>query len=786
LFEHNINDITKFDHNPFKQFSVALMLRRQIKEICLNKKTKMEIRTRNAIKKIAAIGSGALMAATCFGVAGLATDLSDYPAPFVADGKWVGMMAIGNDAATADLIGAVDIAATLAQVAGGTTGTTEIAGGVEEEVDLDTTLNAAFGSPLDDSDIDTLLDGDVDFADETLDVHEEVTLDAATPNIAISATGDADYGKDPVMEVGTGDVAYSYVFDETVDWEAGDTEVTDEEPLIIDFLGKSLTITDVTAGAPDEITAQVGEEFYLNVADTVTVLGKVVKLINVGDASAVVTVDGDQEVIAEGNTEKVNGLRINVKEVFSTDTMAERSASLIIGEDAFKTYADGNDFIIPCATPMTEDCDEDSPDWVWVIDMDNAGGTDTLGIVNDFTWNNDEDPVIAVGETLDFPDNYVWIQPKSLTVTDFGAYKIYFDDGIDLTDAEGGEDDETVFIIKGPSDDSLEIAGFETNTIYLWVDAGAAEINAYYKDDDGDITDSGLATADGDDADEDGVFFDFVYGDTTMRADVYAAAGAQPVLAIAVASGGDIGDLNTDAGDMYIAITTDDDLAGAPTIFEGMNTPEEAEATDVVLDYAANTEIGERDNPVLFAYGDYIATPEDTTDVDEVDLYVPDDQQTVNTLIGSTGTKVTVTGGAGTMSGVPIAKLDIEITDAKAQNLILVGGTAVNKLTAEALGVTYPTYGTDAGAVLGIAANQATLKLVENAFGGTNVALIVAGWEAADTRNAANVLKDYSAYSATLTGKQVVVTSTAGTITLSAPTVAAPIIPVLPIGNETV
>jgi len=726
----------------------------------------MEIRTRNAIKKIAAIGSGALMAATCFGVAGLATDLSDYPAPFVADGKWVGMMAIGNDAATADLIGAVDIAATLAQVAGGTTGTTEISGGVEEEVDLDTIISDTFGETLDDSDIDTLLDGDIEFADETLSVHEEITLDAVTPNIAISSTGDADYGKDPFMEVGTGDVAYSYVFDDVADWDGSvtaDQEVTEDEPLIVDFLGKTLTIT---AADDATVTAQVGEEFYMNVDDTVTVLGKVVKLINVGDDSAVVTVDGDQEVITAGNTEKVNGLRINVKEVFSTDTKAERSASLVIGEDAFKAYDDGDDFIIPCATPMTEDCDEDSPDWLWVIDMDSAG-TDTLGVVNDFTWDNEGDPVIGIGDTLKFPDNYVWIQPKSLTVTDFGAYKIYFDTGIDLTPADA-ETDASVFIVKGPTDDSLTIGGEETDEIILFM-TGVGTIEGFYVDDDNDIVVDGLGT-------NANIVFTLNYGDSEVDAAIVAEDDCDTTsnFDLVVDTNGD----GVDGADLEIC--TEDQVAGT---FSGLMTPEESEAEDAYFDATA---IGERDTDVLFQWGSYITNPEDSTNNDEIDMFVPDEQQTVNVLIGSVGTKVTTTGGAGTMSGVPVAKLDIEITDAKAQNLILVGGTAVNKLTAEVLGVTYPTYDIAAGAALGIAANQATLKLVENAFGGTNVALIVAGWEAADTRNAANVLKDYSAYSATLTGKQVVVTSTAGTITLSAPTVAAPVVPVLPIGNETV
>ena len=142
----------------------------------------------------------------------------------------------------------------------------------------------------------------------------------------------------------------------------------------------------------------------------------------------------------------------------------------------------------------------------------------------------------------------------------------------------------------------------------------------------------------------------------------------------------------------------------------------------------------------------------------------------VRTTISSTGTTTATSTGTGSIASMPVAKLDTEISNPKDYNLILVGGQAVNKLTAQALGVTYPTYG---GTALGIAANQATLKLVENAFGGTNTALIVAGWEAADTRAASQVLKQYSDYKATLKGKQVIVTQSGTTITLSAPTVAA-------------
>ena len=100
----------------------------------------------------------------------------------------------------------------------------------------------------------------------------------------------------------------------------------------------------------------------------------------------------------------------------------------------------------------------------------------------------------------------------------------------------------------------------------------------------------------------------------------------------------------------------------------------------------------------------------------------------------------------------------------------MIGGSAVNRLSAEALGLTYPTY----GAASMIPENKGMVKLIENAFGGTNVAMIVAGWTADNTRDATAVLKDYATYQAagTLTGDEVEVSSAAGVITVGPPTAA--------------
>lgn len=212
----------------------------------------MEIRTKNAIKKIAAIGSGALMAATCFGVAGLATNLSDYPAPFVADGKWVGLIAVGSAAAAGDIIGATDVAATLAQVASGGTTTTTVSGGKEKEVDLGTYLNATanFGqTALDDDDLaglqDTTVNIDIGTVEDDYEVHDAVTIsgigvDAASiqTGLTFAANQDEDFKEDAFLAVPKGSIGYYYVFDDPLANGNYIANATTADPIVIDFLGK--------------------------------------------------------------------------------------------------------------------------------------------------------------------------------------------------------------------------------------------------------------------------------------------------------------------------------------------------------------------------------------------------------------------------------------------------------------------------------------------------------------------------------------------------------------------
>ncbi|MBI2134191.1 S-layer protein [Candidatus Woesearchaeota archaeon] len=155
------------------------------------------------------------------------------------------------------------------------------------------------------------------------------------------------------------------------------------------------------------------------------------------------------------------------------------------------------------------------------------------------------------------------------------------------------------------------------------------------------------------------------------------------------------------------------------------------------------------------------------------------DQDDVTIKLGKTTTKanVFVTSGAVTKSEsstaegeityyetTPIevgsAKLASEVPNIKAVNAIVVGGPCANSAAASLMG-------NPANCAEGFEEGKAMVKLFEN---NGQVAVLVAGYSAMDTRRAARVLSNYDTYKGKLVGKEVVVAGTSFTdITVSAP-----------------
>ena len=118
------------------------------------------------IKKIFAVGTGTtLMGTTILGASAVA-DLGNYPAPFVQDGRFNAIIAVGDNAAAADVIAASDIvqalqfeSKTAVGVSGGSatgsasTGDTWKVGTSSNDLELTETIRSVISSIGDDNEL---------------------------------------------------------------------------------------------------------------------------------------------------------------------------------------------------------------------------------------------------------------------------------------------------------------------------------------------------------------------------------------------------------------------------------------------------------------------------------------------------------------------------------------------------------------------------------------------------------------------------------------------------------
>lgn len=152
-----------------------------------------------------------------------------------------------------------------------------------------------------------------------------------------------------------------------------------------------------------------------------------------------------------------------------------------------------------------------------------------------------------------------------------------------------------------------------------------------------------------------------------------------------------------------------------------------------------------------------------------VDLKVPKTQLYGDVVFGR---ETTTVGGGAVMTKEPVlvtadvAMLDTEVTDAvkTGSDLFVVGGPCVNRLAADLLAKTFPACGAESG----LTEDTALLKVFPGAFATGKTAVLIAGWEAADTDLAARVVQ---AKHADIAAQNVPAVTISGTI--AAPTITA-------------
>jgi len=740
---------------------------------------------KSMIKKIGAVSVGAaFLGSTLTGA--LAADLKDYPTPFVdlTAKKFTYLGVVGESSAAVDNLGLSDITAGLSavKVPGTGGGNVVVSGGVSETIPLGSNIaeKNQHDKELTDSDISSLLDTTVNFQGTEYDVSEVVEFGLYNTNNVSVETGltatDDDYKDSVVMEAVTDSIKYYYRFDESI--QPNKTKSSDS--LEIKFLGKTLKITTIDSAT--KFTANVGAEYYLSVGDAVTVNGKEIKLIDVGSGgNVIVNVGGVQDVISGDTTKTINSLEIKNDDTFYTDTKAERSAWLVIGKDATESYIDADPYVGE---------DEDDPIWIWDVGNLNSIGSTTvsnavtaeinasnagayIGIELDHNYRDGSDEsAIEIGKCIDLPNNYVSVCLDSLTVADGDYMSLIFElaEGIDLTSDSKvpGLGNANALHVKVSKDDGIKLlsggsglSNISSNklTEELWLMNNTV---FYYDKDLRKKTFAGNATnAVG--------FAELTYEDTK---------GTNVVLNRTYAgnngggSGGGL--LNWSLGFNTQGDTTDDLSAGKDAIYsywtvasnEGITqlgaTKSSEEAGEVIWNSGSVTNIGTKDENHRTRYGVVIKNPKSAGASDKVEFMIPSDQVQANVVVkGVSGTTGNPSSGNALASYdvAPSGVLDTQVTTPADNNLILVGGPAVNKLSAQFLGVTYPAYGEASGLKQG----EAILSLKTN---GDKVALIVAGWEGTDTQRAALVLKNYEAYKDRLMGSEVKVSGTTSSPTI--------------------
>ena len=98
----------------------------------------------------------------------------------------------------------------------------------------------------------------------------------------------------------------------------------------------------------------------------------------------------------------------------------------------------------------------------------------------------------------------------------------------------------------------------------------------------------------------------------------------------------------------------------------------------------------------------------------------------------------TMSGSTGSLGDVLVK--DTEVSSVSSKNLIIVGGSCINSAAATALGVASRTCSAAFTTATGVGSGQFLIKGVSGAFATGKIALVVAGYEAADTVNAAKYL----------------------------------------------
>lgn len=302
----------------------------------------MEVK--KAIRKVIALTAGATMlGATMFGALA-ASDLAMYPEPFVKSGMFDAFIVVGDKAAAEDVVGAVDIGASLqfemkkeAFVSLGTADVmisdgVKIKGTGSEVLNYGEYLGDVRTTPMDDEDLPVMLaEGRYVESEGATDNDETYTQTLLLGNLngwAAFDQPDDDLDAADYLELNDGELLYTYTleFDDAVEYETTtnvDGNLADDiEGTQIEIQGNIYTITSVKFDSNDDLddmTLMAGDTLIWLMQDqivekTVNGVRHEIKVVDVTDSedSCGISVDGFVAWVDTKSDKTINGVNIGV------------------------------------------------------------------------------------------------------------------------------------------------------------------------------------------------------------------------------------------------------------------------------------------------------------------------------------------------------------------------------------------------------------------------------------------------------------------------------------------
>jgi hypothetical protein len=753
------------------------------------------MKVKQAIKKVFALAAGAgIVGATL--ASAMAADLSTYPQPFVQGGVWSdSVIVIGEKAMPSDVMGAIEIAASLQAAAVSVTpvvvdGVTEttIDKGVEikksgDKLNYGEILSDVQASALTDSDLPDILkteEYNENRGETNNRVEYEQTLEFGDDDnsglFSFTRPDEMDSGDYLFME--DGDLLYTYkiIFDNDVEYE----EASDEfEGSKLMMQGNEYTVTKArfTGGALSELTLLAGDQTKWLTQDQPYTLGDhTVMVFNVDEGAdkCGIEVDGNVKWIDVGATEIVGGLSVGVLDAiavrskdYDQDTCELTFGSMeIILKDGYEVKVNNEDI-------------EGA-----IVTFDSAAGTWSEMWVS-FTPN--EDLYLKAGQA--------WTDPV------FGNFKVEFGGinaateelSFETTSKEKAE-------FKYMSVDNKEVTvpyRYESGSIFLGTDTDERLLlpgERFYGESRATGTMLLYTTSGGethileiskiDVTNEKLDIRDMTYGNTWTDRDFTAdnatseiALGSLGTVNLNIsASGYDVTFMNVNGKGNGVPETSKGATLGFyahSVLLNEQDVTETADITANVINFTLAYDGGsdnrlellepvgttalewfdksEDDDDTVYAVTEKGTKVEfDNDNTLSAAITYPEDDVYASVFLAPLAAKVT-TAGTGSVNAEKVNTIPVGMSvldkDASAltKNMIVVGGPCVNTVAAELAG-------NPVDCAEGYEMGKAKIKLYTR-MGKT--ALLVAGYSAQDSLGAAYVLADYKDYTSKLTGNEV-------------------------------